>query len=70
MNGQLAAAALPEPLLSLAEFQGATIVADIAGADDQYGTSDDCEGGTNGFESAVYDDPRDRRIVGGPPLTR
>ncbi len=28
MNGQLAAAALPEPLLSLAEFQGATIVAE------------------------------------------
>lgn len=28
MNGQLAAAALPEPLLTLAEFQGATILRD------------------------------------------
>lgn len=46
------------------QMSGATIVADIAGADNQYGTSDDCEGGTNGFESAVYDES-----AGGTGLT-
>jgi hypothetical protein len=38
------------------QISGATIVADIAGVDDVYGTSDDCEGGTNGFDSAVFDE--------------
>ena len=38
--------------------------ADIAGADDQYGTADDCQGGTNGFESAVFDES-----TGGTGLT-
>jgi hypothetical protein len=46
------------------QISGATIVADIAGVDNQYGTSDDCEGGTNGFESAVYDES-----AGGTGLT-
>jgi hypothetical protein len=46
------------------QISGATIVADIAGADDQYGTSDDCEGGTDGFDSAVYDES-----TGGTGLT-
>ena len=46
------------------QISGATIVADIAGVDDQYGTSDDCEGGTNGFDSAVYDES-----AGGTGLT-
>jgi hypothetical protein len=46
------------------QISGATIVADIAGADDQYGTSDDCEGGTDGFDSAVYDES-----AGGTGLT-
>ena len=46
------------------QISGATIVADIAGADDQYGTSDDCEGGTDGFDSAVHDES-----AGGTGLT-
>jgi hypothetical protein len=35
---------------------GASIVADIAGPDNTYGTSDDCTGGTEGFDQAVYDE--------------
>lgn len=45
-------------------ISGATIVADIAGADNRYGTSDDCQGGTNGFRSAVYNE-----AAGGTGLT-
>jgi hypothetical protein len=37
-------------------LSGATIVADIAGADNVYGTSDDCTGGTDGLNPAVYDE--------------
>jgi hypothetical protein len=37
-------------------LSGATIVADIAGPDNQYGTSDDCTGGTAGFAEATYDE--------------
>ncbi len=37
-------------------ISGATLVADIAGPDDIYGTSDDCTGGTNGFDTAIYDE--------------
>ncbi len=33
---------------------GGVIVADIAGADDIYGTSDDCSGGTKGFDQASF----------------
>ncbi len=33
---------------------GAVIVADIAGPDGVYGTSDDCTGGDGGFDAAVY----------------
>jgi hypothetical protein len=33
---------------------GATIVADIAGPDNSYGTADDCTGGSNGFAQAVH----------------
>ncbi|MCH7780323.1 MAG: hypothetical protein IH848_05700, partial [Acidobacteria bacterium] len=35
---------------------GSIIVADIAGPDGVYGTSDDCTGGTDGFGVAVYDE--------------
>lgn len=35
---------------------GATVIADIAGPDNIYGTSDDCSGGTDGFAGAVYDE--------------
>jgi len=35
---------------------GATVIADIAGPDNTYGTSDDCTGGTDGFAGAVYDE--------------
>jgi len=45
-------------------ISGATILADIAGADNVYGTSDDCEGGTAGFRSAVYNE-----AAGGTGLT-
>jgi hypothetical protein len=38
------------------QLSGATIVADIAGVDNVYGTTDDCEGGTNGFQSAVFNE--------------
>lgn len=39
------------------EISGAVMVADIAGPDDMYGTSDDCTGGPNndGFGIAIYD---------------
>jgi hypothetical protein len=30
------------------------VVANIAGVDRLFGTSDDCQSGTHGFESAVY----------------
>ena len=33
---------------------GAVIVADIAGPDGVYGTSDDCTGGDGGYDVAVY----------------
>jgi len=36
------------------KVRGATFVADIAGPDDIYGTSDDCTGGDGGFDSATY----------------
>jgi len=45
-------------------ISGATILADIAGADSLYGTSDDCQGGTNGFRSAAYNES-----AGGTGLT-
>lgn len=35
---------------------GAVIIADIAGPDNVYGTSDDCTGGDGGFGSAGYDE--------------
>jgi hypothetical protein len=35
-------------------LSGATVVANIAGADGTYGTADDCHGGTHGFGTAVY----------------
>jgi hypothetical protein len=35
---------------------GATLVADIAGPDNIYGTADDCTGGTDGLDSVVYDE--------------
>jgi hypothetical protein len=35
---------------------GATLLADIAGPDNIYGTSDDCTGGTDGLDSVVYDE--------------
>ena len=35
---------------------GSVIVADIAGPDGVYGTSDDCTGGDGGFDVAVYDE--------------
>ncbi len=35
---------------------GSVIVADIAGPDEVYGTSDDCTGGDGGFDTAVYDE--------------
>jgi len=37
-------------------ISGATIVADIAGPDDIYGTADDCTGGDGGFDSVFYDE--------------
>ena len=37
-------------------ISGATIVADIAGPDNVYGTDDDCTGGDNGFNPISYDD--------------
>lgn len=33
---------------------GGVIVADIAGADDTYGTADDCSGGSKGFDGASF----------------
>lgn len=38
------------------ETWGATMVADIAGPDNDYGTVDDCTGGSAGFAPAVYDE--------------
>jgi len=37
-------------------ISGGTIVADIAGPDNVYGTADDCTGPDNGFDSAVFDE--------------
>jgi hypothetical protein len=37
-------------------ISGATIVADIAGPDDIYGTADDCTGGDGGFSPVLYDE--------------
>lgn len=37
-------------------ISGASLLADIAGPDNVYGTSDDCTGGTDGFDSVVYDE--------------
>ena len=37
-------------------ISGATVVADIAGPDNVYGTADDCTGGDGGFDSVVYDE--------------
>jgi len=37
-------------------INGSIIVANIAGPDGDYGTADDCTGGTNGFGSAIYDE--------------
>jgi len=37
-------------------ISGATIVADIAGPDDIYGTADDCTGGDGGFNPVIYDE--------------
>jgi hypothetical protein len=37
-------------------ISGATMVADIAGPDNVYGTADDCTGGDNGFAPVVYDE--------------
>jgi hypothetical protein len=36
-------------------ISGAVMVADIAGPDNIYGTSDDCSGGDGGFSTAVWD---------------
>jgi len=38
------------------EIWGATMVADIAGPDNDYGTADDCTGGSAGFAPAVLDE--------------
>ncbi len=38
------------------EIWGATMVADIAGPDNIYGTVDDCTGGSAGFAPAVFDE--------------
>jgi hypothetical protein len=35
---------------------GATLLADIAGPDNIFRTSDDCTGGTDGFDSVLYDE--------------
>lgn len=35
---------------------GATIIADIAGPDNAYGTADDCTGGSGGFAPATFND--------------
>jgi len=37
-------------------ISGATVVADIAGPDNIYGTADDCTGGDDGFDSVLYDE--------------
>ena len=37
-------------------ISGATVVADIAGPDNIYGTADDCTGGDGGFDSVLYDE--------------
>jgi hypothetical protein len=37
-------------------ISGATIVADIAGPDEIYGTADDCTGGEDGFSPVLYDE--------------
>jgi hypothetical protein len=37
-------------------ISGATVVADIAGPDNTYGTEDDCSGTSDGFHPAVYDE--------------
>jgi len=56
-----------------------TMVADIAGADDAYGTADDCTGGDGGFMQAVYDESAggtglsrycESKIVAAIPMTR
>ena len=36
-------------------ISGAMMIADIAGADNIYGTEDDCEGGEDGFDSVNFD---------------
>jgi hypothetical protein len=41
-------------------ISGATVVADIAGPDDLYGTADDCTGGTGGFASAYFEEQKKR----------
>ena len=46
------------------EISGATMVADIAGPDNAYGTIDDCTGGSAGFAPAVFDES-----AGGDGLT-
>jgi hypothetical protein len=38
------------------KISGAMLIADIAGPDNAYGTSDDCTGGTAGFAPAVFDE--------------
>ena len=37
------------------ELWGATMIADIAGPDNNYGTADDCTGGSAGFAPVVFD---------------
>jgi len=43
---------------------GATVVADIAGPDNLYGTADDCTGGTGGFNSVVFDEGKSKAYRG------
>ncbi|HXV77686.1 MAG TPA: hypothetical protein VD788_15335, partial [Candidatus Polarisedimenticolaceae bacterium] len=38
------------------EISGSLIIADIAGPDDTYNTGDDCTGGTDGFDTATFDE--------------
>jgi hypothetical protein len=37
-------------------INGTSLLADIAGPDNVYGTADDCTGGENGFDSVTYDE--------------
>ena len=37
-------------------ISGAILIANISGPDGNYGTIDDCTGGTDGFSTAVFDE--------------